>query len=92
MSKSPKGTLKKKQQEMKNILSYFFILLFVLPPLSAFCAITQGVTVSEAQNTVKKTRTIVTTDGELDDVDSFIRLLLYANEFSIEGLIISSSQ
>ena len=39
-----------------------------------------------------KPRTIVTTDGELDDVDSFIRLLLYSNEFKIEGLIISSSQ
>ena len=37
-------------------------------------------------------RTIVTTDGELDDVDSFIRLLLYSNEFNIEGLVISSSQ
>lgn len=40
----------------------------------------------------QKARTIVTTDGELDDVDSFIRLLLYSNEFKIEGLIISSSQ
>jgi hypothetical protein len=39
-----------------------------------------------------KPRTIVTTDGELDDVDSFVRLLLHANEFRIEGLIISSSQ
>jgi hypothetical protein len=39
-----------------------------------------------------KPRTIVTTDGELDDVDSFIRLLLYANEFKLEGLIVSSSQ
>ncbi len=38
-----------------------------------------------------KPRTIVTTDGELDDVDSFIRLLLHANEFKIEGLVISSS-
>ncbi|TNF39415.1 MAG: DUF1593 domain-containing protein, partial [Cytophagales bacterium] len=39
----------------------------------------------------KKPRTIVTTDGEIDDVDSFIRMLLYANEFRIEGLIYSSS-
>lgn len=39
-----------------------------------------------------KPRTIVTTDGELDDVDSFIRMLLHANEFKVEGLIISSSQ
>lgn len=38
-----------------------------------------------------KPRTIVTTDGEIDDVDSFIRMLLYANEFRIEGLVYSSS-
>lgn len=38
-----------------------------------------------------KARTIITTDGEIDDVDSFIRMLLYANEFKIEGLIYSSS-
>lgn len=38
-----------------------------------------------------KPRTIVTTDGEIDDVDSFIRMLLYANEFKLEGLVISSS-
>lgn len=38
-----------------------------------------------------KPRTIITTDGEIDDVDSFIRMLLYANEISIEGLIYSSS-
>jgi hypothetical protein len=45
-----------------------------------------------AQNNSLKPRTIVTTDGELDDVDSFIRMLLHANEFRIEGLVISSSQ
>ena len=39
-----------------------------------------------------KPRTIVTTDGELDDVDSFIRMLLYSNEYNVEGLIVSSSQ
>ncbi|WP_221391772.1 DUF1593 domain-containing protein [Dyadobacter sp. NIV53] len=44
------------------------------------------------QNNSAKKRTIVTTDGEVDDVDTFIRLLLYANEFNIEGLIYSSSQ
>ncbi|MHA8064603.1 DUF1593 domain-containing protein [Aquirufa aurantiipilula] len=36
-------------------------------------------------------RTIVTTDGEIDDVDTFIRMLLYSNEFHLEGLIYSSS-
>ncbi|PCJ94492.1 MAG: hypothetical protein COA50_12080 [Flavobacteriaceae bacterium] len=44
-----------------------------------------------AQSIEEKPRTIVTTDGEIDDVDSFIRMLLYANEFKIEGLIYSSS-
>ena len=39
-----------------------------------------------------KPRTIVTTDGEVDDADTFIRMLLYANEFTIEGLVYSSSQ
>ncbi|MCC6725025.1 MAG: DUF1593 domain-containing protein [Saprospiraceae bacterium] len=38
-----------------------------------------------------KPRTIITTDGEIDDVDSYIRMLLYSNEFQIEGLIYSSS-
>lgn len=47
--------------------------------------------VAQAQNTVIKPRTIVTTDGEIDDVDSFVRMLLYANEFIIEALVYSSS-
>lgn len=38
-----------------------------------------------------KQRTIITTDGEIDDVDSFIRMLLYSNEFRLDGLIYSSS-
>jgi hypothetical protein len=36
-------------------------------------------------------RTIVTTDGEIDDVDTFIRMLLNSNEYQLEGLIYSSS-
>ena len=43
-------------------------------------------------NAQQKPRTIVTTDGEVDDMDSFIRLLLYANELDIEALVYSSSQ
>ena len=44
-----------------------------------------------AQSTSEKPRTIITTDGEIDDIDSFIRMLLYANEMNIEGLVYSSS-
>jgi Protein of unknown function (DUF1593) len=37
-------------------------------------------------------RTIVTTDPELDDLNSMIRFLLYSNEVRVEGLVYSSSQ
>ncbi|MFD3000155.1 nucleoside hydrolase-like domain-containing protein [Pontibacter toksunensis] len=50
------------------------------------------VSVATAQAKTGKPRTIVTTDGEVDDVDSFIRLLLYSSEFDIVGLVYSSSQ
>ncbi len=46
-------------------------------------------TICPAQQNNK--RTIVTTDGEIDDVDTFIRFLMYTNEFDTEGLIYSSS-
>ena len=39
-----------------------------------------------------KPRVIVTTDGEIDDRESMIRFLMYANEFNVEGLIYSSSR
>jgi len=61
---------------MRNLTGIIVLLLFS--------------TISVLSQTTKP-RTIVTTDGELDDVDSFIRLLLHANEFKIEGLVISSS-
>ncbi|MBL7259700.1 DUF1593 domain-containing protein [Paractinoplanes lichenicola] len=37
-------------------------------------------------------RIIVTQDGEVDDMDSFIRFLYYANEFDIAGIVYSSSR
>jgi hypothetical protein len=36
-------------------------------------------------------RTVITTDPELDDLNSMLRLLLYSNEINIAGLIYSSS-
>lgn len=38
-----------------------------------------------------RNRTIVTTDPELDDNNSLIRLLLYSNEMDIRGLVLTSS-
>jgi cellulose-binding protein len=40
----------------------------------------------------REPRTIVTTDPELDDLNSLIRLLLYSNEIRIEGLVYASGQ
>jgi hypothetical protein len=65
---------------MKKILIAFFIGITCLLSQEANC-----------QKKNAKPRTIVTTDGEIDDVDSYIRMLLYANEFRIEGLVYSSS-
>jgi hypothetical protein len=39
-----------------------------------------------------KPRVIATTDGEIDDMCSMVRFLMYANEFQVEGLIHSSSR
>ncbi|WP_162051790.1 DUF1593 domain-containing protein [Pontibacter pamirensis] len=63
------------------------LMLFVL-----LLMLTGTTSVATAQSTNGKPRTIITTDGEVDDVDSFVRLLLYANEFDIVGLVYSSSQ
>lgn len=41
---------------------------------------------------VNSPRTIVTTDPELDDLNSMLRLLLYSNEIPICGLIYTSSR
>ena len=41
--------------------------------------------------TAARPRIIATTDGEIDDRCSMVRFLLYANEWDIEGIIISSS-
>ncbi|WP_026966931.1 DUF1593 domain-containing protein [Algoriphagus terrigena] len=69
---------------MKSFYSLIFLLLL-------FSCQPKTETVTEPAPESKNPRTIVTTDGEIDDVDSFIRMLLYANEFRIEGLIYSSS-
>lgn len=49
-------------------------------------------TVFAASALQAKERIIVTSDGEVDDKASLIRLLVYANEIDIDGLIYSNSQ
>lgn len=39
----------------------------------------------------EKLRTVITTDGEVDDMNSFMRYLLYSNEIDTAGIILTSS-
>lgn len=39
----------------------------------------------------EKARTVITTDGEVDDMNSMIRALLYSNDMDISGIILTSS-
>lgn len=66
---------------MKNRTCLLFLLLLIV----------FGQEVVAKDIAAQKPRTIVTTDGEVDDMDSFIRMLLYTNELKVEGLIYSSS-
>jgi hypothetical protein len=66
---------------MKNIHGLVFLLPFI------FCACS-----SNGEPDDVKPRIIITTDGEVDDMNGFIRFLLYSNEFDIAGLVYSSSQ
>jgi hypothetical protein len=70
-------------KRLKIILASFLI-------VSLFVGCSRDGGSSSAEETLP--RTIITTDGEVDDIDSFIRLLLYANEMNIEGIVYSSSQ
>ena len=38
-----------------------------------------------------KARTVITTDGEVDDMNSVIRALLYSNDIDISGIVLTSS-
>ena len=39
----------------------------------------------------EKIRTVITTDGEIDDMNSFVRLLLYSNDLDIQAIVLTSS-
>lgn len=45
----------------------------------------------EMKRMKKKARTVITTDGEVDDMNSVIRFLLYSNDMDLAGIILTSS-
>ena len=60
--------------------------------LGALAAGTLAGNASAAGNTTVRPQTIVMTDGEVDDMDSFMRFLLYTNDVDVRGIIYTSSE
>ena len=46
---------------------------------------------SSSQSSSEKYRTVITTDGEVDDMNSMIRYLYYSNEMDLAGIVLTSS-
>jgi len=67
-------------------------ILFITLLLLISLVTTQNTAFAKAVKADKRPRIIATTDGEIDDRCSMVRFLLYANEWDIEGIIISSSK
>ena len=70
-----------KKKLTDKILSTLAFGLTAMMPLAALG------TVSAAE----RPQTIVMTDGEVDDMDSFLRFLLYTNEVDVKGIVYTSS-
>jgi hypothetical protein len=73
-----------------TVLSCLAPLPAIALPSSASAVVSSAEAVTPSDG--GKVRTIVTTDPELDDLNSLLRMLLYSNEIDIDGLIYSSSQ
>ncbi len=53
------------------------------------CACSGNDTVTQTKQ--EKARTVITTDGEVDDMNSVIRAMLYSNDMDISGIVLTSS-
>ncbi len=50
-----------------------------------------GIIYAQPSQTVRP-RVIISTDGEIDDKSSFVRFLMYTNDFDVEGIIATNSK
>lgn len=71
---------------MKKALSILICLILLAASVCA-CAEDTVLPITEG-----KARLLITQDGEVDDMNSLIHTLLYANEFDLEGIVQSSSK
>ncbi len=72
---------------MKKFLTFILCIAMTLTMLPAAFAENDEVLTAN----VNRIRTIITTDGEIDDQCSLVRYMVYANMYELEGLISSSS-
>ena len=78
---------------MKKVVDFIIPLIVFFTGCVSSGERVESETISDKiRSSLSKPRTIITTDGEVDDQDTFIRMLLYLNEFNVEGLVYSSSQ
>lgn len=73
---------------MKKFLTFILCIAMMLTMLPAAFAENDEVLTAN----VTRIRTIITTDGEIDDQCSLVRCMLYLNTFELEALISSSSK
>lgn len=67
-----------------SVILLIGLLIFNVPSMRLVSASTESIEDAKVQ-------TVITTDGEVDDMNSFIRALYYANEMDIKGIVITSS-
>ncbi len=83
----PKGTGKRILLLSILFMAVLGAFAFFFPHRSAERSPTEAIRLPEGF----RPRTIVTTDGECDDLNSFIHLLLCANDMDIRGIVLTSS-
>lgn len=82
-------TQRKKQTRVSNVRTKKCLKYGVLGSVAAV-ALMSGTACAD-ENEQELARTIITTDLECDDMDSFMHMLLYSNELDIDGIVYSSS-
>lgn len=74
-----------KREKIKKVLIGVMIMALILTG----CTSKNKDVVTQTKQ--EKVRTVITTDGEVDDMNSVIRALLYANDMDISGIVLTSS-
>ncbi|GFZ33130.1 hypothetical protein CSC2_36560 [Clostridium zeae] len=85
-------------KKVYKIYSSLSMVVVLALSIGMFTGCQKSKTTKETSSNVKQTpkqaekaRTVITTDGEVDDMNSVIRFLLYSNEVDLSGIVLTSS-